>query len=173
MVANINALSAPGKSQEYSIGKVHHDQGTEFEGATRQYLDDMQIINERTETDRHTANAIVEQRNKSLAITAACNNFIALGANDSIIAVLHGEGIRWSCQLINNSSITQHQKENNITAYHEQTGRDSPLVAKQIYTWGTLCYGFIRKDNREHKLGNRAFQGIWVGLDKVIADAHI
>jgi len=33
----------------------------------------------------------------------------------------------------------------------------SPLSTKEIFTWGSLAYGFIPKDHRVNKLSNRSF----------------
>ena len=54
----------------------------------------------------------------------------------------------------------------------DQALNPSPLETKEIFTWGSLAYGFIPKDHRENKLSNRSFMGIWVGLDAEVYDAH-
>ena len=130
----IEAVSAPGKPEDYCIEAVHRDQGSEFEGAMKQYMADSNLINIRTEKDRHSANALVETRNKSLAITASAMLYTAVGTVEDYITQLSGESLRWACQLINNSPITHHQRENGLTAYQEQTGRPSPLETSTVYT---------------------------------------
>ena len=54
----------------------------------------------------------------------------------------------------------------------EQTGRPSKLAGNELFTWGSLAYGFIPKEDRVNKLSNRAFMGIWVGLDAETYNAH-
>ena len=93
-------------------------------------------------------------------------------SNDYIVEQLSGEVARWSSQCINNTAITSYQKENNITAYEEHAGVPSSLVTETIFTWGSLAYGFIPKDHRQHKLSGRAFMGVWVGLDKRVYAAR-
>ena len=168
----IEANTAPGRPEEYQIGRVHRDQGSEFEGAMKQYIDEHNMINSWSEADRHTANALVEQRNKALAMTGAAINHGAVATDDEYIRLLQGESIRWANQIINNSPITQHQIETKTTAHSDQTSTLSPLTIKEIFTWGSLAYGFIPKDHRENKLSNRSFMGIWVGLDNEVYDGH-
>ena len=64
--------------------------------------------------NRHTSNALVEQRNKTLANIGAAINYTAMGPDDGYIRLLQGESIRWANQLVNNSPITQFQKEHEI-----------------------------------------------------------
>ena len=68
--------------------------------------------------------------------------------------------------------LTSYQKENSITAYREQTGRDSPLRDRPTFTFGSLAFGFVIKKDRTLKVGARAIMGIWAGLDKEVDDAH-
>ena len=160
----IEAATSPGKPEEYQLQRVHRDQGSEFEGAMKQYIDDHNMINSWTERDRHTGNALVEQRNKALAMTGAAINHGAVDTDNGYIRLLQGESIRWANQIINNTPITKHQIETQTTAFTEQTAHPSPLSMEEVFTWGSLAYGFIPKDHRENKLSSRAFMGIWVGL---------
>ena len=168
----IEALTAPGRSGDYQIERVHRDQGSEFEGAMKQYMDENNMINSWSEADRHTTNALVEQRNKALAMTGAAIIHGAVATDDGYVKLLQGESIRWANQIINNTPITKHQIDCNITAHDEQAAHPSPLLTDHVYTWGSLAYGFIPKDHRENKMSNRAFMGIWVGLDQQQHDSH-
>ena len=69
----------------------------------------------------------------------------------------------WACQLLNNDMLASYQKENNITAFREQTGRDSPLRDRPTFTFGSLAFGFISKKDRTLKMGARESWGY--GLD--------
>ena len=88
------------------------------------------------------------------------------------MTAMGGEVIAWSVQLLNNSSLTAHQKELNITAFREQTGRDSPIESHKTFTFGSLAFGFISKKDRHNKMGARSIMGIWTGLSQEVDDAH-
>ena len=45
----IEALGAPGRPEDFRVEMVHHDPGSEFEGAFKTYLEDSNIINSRSE----------------------------------------------------------------------------------------------------------------------------
>ena len=45
----IEALGAPGRPEDFRVEMVHHDPGSEFEGAFKNYLEDSNIINSRSE----------------------------------------------------------------------------------------------------------------------------
>ena len=132
----IGALRAPGRPDDFRVEMVHHNPGSVFEGAFERYLEDNNIINSRSEVDRHTAklNEQVQNRNKLLAVTSAPLLHTAVGSNNYIVEQLSGEVKRWSTQCINNSAITSYPKENNITAYEEYAGISSPIVNQTVFT---------------------------------------
>ena len=63
----ISAVTAHRWPDAYRIARVHRHQLSDFDRATRQYIEENNMINSWSEADRHTANAIIEQRNKALA----------------------------------------------------------------------------------------------------------
>ena len=93
----IEAITSPGRPEDYQIGRVHRDQGSEFEGAMKQYIDEHNMINSWSERDRHTANALVEQRNKTLAVVGAAINHGAVATDDEYIRLLQ---VAWFIVLI-------------------------------------------------------------------------
>ena len=165
MLARMESISSPGRPEDYRVERFQHDHGTEFEGAFKQCLDERNIINTHGEVGRHTACSRVENRNKLLTIMGTAMGQQMTNGNEDIIKQAQGELVTWACQLLNNDMLTSYQKENSITAYREQTGRDSPLRDRPTFTFGSLAFGFVSKKDRTPENGCEGNHGDmgWTG----------
>ena len=90
-----------------------------------------------------------------------CGTALALTAvkDMSLIGKMQGELARHACRLIQLRGLTPYQKEIGISAYQEQTGKEPEWSLRDTPRWGSLVYGYIKKEDREHKLTERAFRG--------------
>ena len=48
---------------------------------------------------------------------------------------------------------------------------DADATIQNTYRWGSLAYGFVKKEDRETKLNERAYRAIFAGRDKEILGA--
>ena len=90
----------------------------------------------------------MENRNKQLTIMGTAMGIQATDGDEAIIAQMHGELVTWALQLLNSKMLTAYQKENSISAYRDQTRRDSPIKDRLTFTFGSLAFGFISKKDR-------------------------
>ena len=172
MLARLESQTAPGRPEDWRVERFQHDHGTEFEGVFKQALESRQTVNTHGEVGRHTACARIENRNNMLAIMGTAMGYTATTANENITKQIHGELVTWAHQILCNNMITSHQKEVGNAAFKEQTGRESPLTERPIFTFGSLDVGFISKKDRNLKMGARSIMGVWAGLDNDVDDAH-
>ena len=169
MVAEIERISFSSATEQYKIERIHKDQGSEFKA---EHLDDCakgNILSTTGEESRHTDCAVVEGFNKTVEHTATALALTALSNPDHAID-LHGELSRQATKLIRLRSRTAFQKETGISAWREQTLSDPDSTEVQL-RWGSLTYGFIKKEDRAHKLEQRAYAAIFVGTDDAIIGA--
>jgi hypothetical protein len=169
----LEAVSAKGpKGEPYKVDRVHHDQGSEFKGEFREQLDAKGIRPTDGEADRHTDNAIVEGMQKILQ-RGACALGIHAIDNEIVSSKLTSEATNWVTQLIQERQLTPMQKELGISAWEEQTGTPNRLRRMKGYgVWGRLAYGFVKKKDRDGKMSDKAYRGIWTGFDMDVQGAH-
>ena len=169
MVAEIERISFSSTTKQYKVERIRKGQGSEFKAA---HLDDCakdNILSTTGEEGRHTDCAVVEGFNKTVEHTATALALTALSNPDHAID-LHGELSRQATKLIRLRSRTDFQKETGISAWREQTLSDPDSTEVQL-RWGSLTYGFIKKEDRGHKLEQRAYAAIFVGTDDTIIGA--
>ena len=168
MVAEIERVSSTGECT-YRVERIHKDQGSEFKSEHLEDCASGNVLSTTGEESRHTDCAVVEGFNKTIEHTATALALTALSNPDHAID-LHGELSRHGTKLIRLRSRTAFQKETGISAWREQTLTNPPTDEVQI-RWGSLAYGFIKKEDRSHKLSQRAYAAIFVGTDDTILGA--
>ena len=168
MVAEIERVSSTGE-WTYRVERIHKDQGSEFKSEHLEDCASGNVLSTTGEESRHTDCAVVEGFNKTIEHTATALALTALSNPDHAID-LHGELSRHGTKLIRLRSRTAFQKETGISAWREQTLTNPPTDEVQI-RWGSLAYGFIKKEDRSHKLSQRAYAAIFVGTDDTILGA--
>ena len=166
----IEVLTDPGGTNGYAIQRVHKDQGSEFKS---EHLDDCMAGNVKSTTgeeEKHTDGTLVEGFNKVLEYTCTALGLTAI--DDSEVAIrCHGELANHACDLIRMRSRTAFQKEAGISCWREQTLTDHDATLKDSCRWGSLAFGYVKKENRQNKLDERAYQAIFGGWDKEILGA--
>jgi hypothetical protein len=172
-IAWLEAISKPGPNGEpYKVKRMHHDQGSEFKGEFRELMDERGIRTTDGEADRHTDNAVCENTIKMVQRAACAMGIHAI--DDAAVAImLSGEAALWATQLMQTRMITKEQKRMGISAWHEQTGHPSDLHGRDGFgPWGRLAYGYVKKGDRDHKMDELAYRGIWVGFDRDVQGGH-
>ena len=150
MVAEVERLSSLATTKPYKVERIHKDQGSEFKSEHLEDCDRELILSTTGEESRHTDCAVVEGFNKTLEHAATALALTALSNPDHAIE-LHGELSRHATKLIRLRARTAFQKEAGISAWREQTLTNPPTDEPSI-RWGSLAYGFIKKEDRSHKL---------------------
>ena len=165
----IEAKTDPGNKTGYKIECCHKDPGSQFKGAVTEMLAEKKIVNSTGETDRHTDNAKVENRNQRLQNIASAMQVTAMGENVDMYSEAVGcETVKWANHCINHSEITPLQKEEKKTAYQDQFRCNDTLDTAygiEIQPWGALCYVYVLKKNRESRLSPKAVRCIWNGVN--------
>ena len=119
----IEAKTDPGNKEGYKIQCCHKDPGSQFKGAVTEMLAERKIINSTGETDRHTDNAMVENRNQRLQNIASAMQVTAMGENVEVYSGDAGcETVKWASHCINHTEITSKQKENKRQKSHLPIG---------------------------------------------------
>ncbi len=120
MKARIEAATDPGGIKGYKIQTLRHDPGTEFQGATKQLIQEHNLIDRQGEVDRHTDSAIIENRHKMIQHMGAAMSLTAFEGEHECYEELTiqswDEIGKTASDLLNHSSITAHQRKLNITA---------------------------------------------------------
>jgi hypothetical protein len=168
----IQALTDPGGRDNYRIELYRHDPGTEFKGAFEEKVGRDNIINVITEAKRHSANMLVEGFNGLQQRRAAAIGATACGDNIEVLTALRGELLNHATFLRRMDSITDRQKTEGISAYQDQTGRKVNLGDYELYTVGSLAYGYVNVEYRTSKVSPRAVKGVWVGVNDDLQNAH-
>ena len=70
MKCRLEAMTDPGGIDGYKVQCIHHDPGSEFNGAMKTEIHMDSIVDEKGEVDRHTDGALIENRNKMIQRTA-------------------------------------------------------------------------------------------------------
>ena len=167
----LEAASSPG-DPSYKIEAVKIDQGTEFQGECEEAFAKDNIHIQRVEKGRHVST--IEARNKRLEVlSVAMLSTMAEDNSTYYASQLHGELYLQSSEHLNNSSITTWQMERGITAWKDQTGKESPLLQDNWlqYIPGELALGFVAKWDRETKVSSHAAKCIYMGPDRYILGA--
>ena len=170
MISFIESRTDPGNKTGYKIQRVHTDPGSEYRAAFREEMERRKILFTIGEVDRHTDNAVIENRNQRVVNVSTAMFLKAVGENFELYSPMVGcEVAKWANHCINHTFITPMQKEQRQTAYQEQfNDRDATLFSTsgiQVEEWGTLCYLYIIKKKRTHKMSTKAVRCIWNGVN--------
>ena len=168
----LESNSTPGinGNNGFRVNMVCTDKGSEFDGRCGELMKEDNVMFKKVETGRHVGS--IEALNKRLEVMAAATGQTACDGNSQHLQMLHGELYLAARAHLNNSSITTYQKERDITAWKEQTGRDHPFAdANDIYVAGELVLCFLRKDLRAFKVTGHAVPGIYMSKS-VKDDGH-
>ena len=122
------------------------------------------------EEEKHTDGTLVERFNKVLEYTCTALGLTAIDGSEVAIRC-PGELANHACDLIRMRSRTAFQKEAGISCWREQTLTDHDATLKDNCRWGSLAFGYVKKENRQNKLDERAYQAIFGGWDKEILGA--
>lgn len=170
MKIEIETLSDPAGKHDYVIERIHSDQGSEFKGALIQECGRGSIGKTTGEEAHHTDSAVVENMNKMIQFTGTAIALTAMQGPEQAMAV-HGELSNHVVDLIRLRSITEFQKEAGITSWQEQTLTEPDFGLRERCAWGSLAYGFIKKEDRPNKLSARAYKALFAGWDKTVKGA--
>lgn len=77
----IESKTDPGDKEKYRVQQFSCDPGTEFQGAMAEQLGQQKVLIRIGEVDRHTDQAVVENRNGKLEEMASCMAATAMGEN--------------------------------------------------------------------------------------------
>ena len=169
-IAYIEAKTDPGNKKGYRIEALATDPGSEFQGAVTELKANRKMVSRTGETDRHTDQSYVENRNGMLQLAGTAMLITATGDNVDVYTDMLGlQCIKWANECINHTSITAKQKEANITAHNEQYGGDETLQTAHgipIHTFGELCYIQVLPRDRKGKTSPRAIRAIWNGANR-------
>ena len=170
MISFIESRTDPGNKTGYKIQRVHTDPGSEYRAAFKEEMERRKILFTIGEVDRHTDNAVIENRNQRVVNVSTAMFLKAVGENFELYSPMVGcEVAKWANHCINHTFITPMQKEQRQTAYQEQfNDRDATLFSTsgiQVEEWGTLCYLYIIKKKRTHKMSTKAVRCIWNGVN--------
>ena len=155
---------------EWSLDRLHSDQGSEFKSQLKLQLKRLRIEQTTGEPGHHTDSAIVENFNKMLE--HCCTALALTGLETPAMSMqIHSELAMHATDLIRLRSLTPFQKEHGISCMQEQTGEvpDRSILTKAACL--SLAYGFVAKEKRSCKLAERAYMAILVGYDKQVKDA--
>ena len=155
---------------EWSLDRLHSDQGSEFKSQLKLQLKRLRIEQTTGEPGHHTDSAIVENFNKMLE--HCCTALALTGLETPAMSMqIHSELAMHATDLIRLRSLTPFQKEHGISCMQEQTGEvpDRSVLTKAACL--SLAYGFVAKEKRSCKLAERAYMAILVGYDKQVKDA--
>ena len=130
-------------------------------------LDDcgeMQVLSTTGEEGQHTDCSAVEGLNK--IIKYVCT---AIGLTSLETAEL---ALRCNGELSNHAVVLTRlhsdnfQKDAGISRWREQTLTDADATIQNTYRWGSLAYGFVKKEDRKNKLSERAYRAIFARRDE-------
>jgi hypothetical protein len=171
MKQRIEAFTDPGGKSGYKVQSVKRDPGTEFLGEMKSAMAEDNIIDVAGEVNRHTENAIVENRHRILQNMSATMSITAFEGeheqSEELTTAAWDEVQATASQLMNHTCITETQKRAGVTAAEEQShGRvcSSDEVAR-YRTVGEGALAFVPKAKRASKHSPRAVKAIFVGFD--------
>ena len=167
----IECLSDVGDHKGYRIQRIHKDQGSEFKSQHVSDCRDDKIWSTTGEEAAHTNGAVVEGSvNKHLEYTATALGMTCFHSTD-LSQQVHGELVGHACDLLRLRNRTPFQKENNISAWKEQTLTEPDFTIRDACRFGSFAFGYVKKEDRENKLSNRSYPAIFAGWDKQISGA--
>ena len=168
--AFIESHTDPGGKSGYKITACRHDPGSEFNGAFKSTLAKDNVIDDKGEVDRHSDGGCVEARNKRIQRVATAIAIQCCGENiDLYNHCIAGEAIEWASEIVNHTMITQQQKNQGMTAHQDQFNNSEILTNAygiEVVPFGTLCYIYVKKQDREGKVAERAIRAIWAGANE-------
>ena len=170
MKVEIETASDLGGSKGYKIERIHKDQGSEFKSAHLDDCGEMQVLSTTGEEGQHTDCSAVEGLNKIIEYVCTAIGLTSLETAELSLRC-HGELSNHAVDLIRLRSRTNFQKDAGISCWREQTLTDADATIQNTYRWGSLAYGFVKKEDRENKLSERAYRAIFAGWDKEILGA--
>ena len=170
MKVEIETASDLGGSKGYKIERIHKDQGSEFKSAHLDDCGEMQVLSTTGEEGQHTDCSAVEGLNKIIEYVCTAIGLTSL-ETAKLALRCHGELSNHAVDLIRLRSRTNFQKDAGISCWREQTLTDADATIQNTYRWGSLAYGFVKKEDRENKLSERAYRAIFAGWDKEILGA--
>ena len=170
MKAEIETASDLGGVKGYKIERIHKDQGSEFKSVHLDDCGEMQVLSTTGEEGQHTDCTAVEGLNKIVEYVCTAIGLTTLETAELALRC-HGELSNHAVDLIRLRSRTNFQKDAGISCWREQTLSDPDTTIQNTYRWGSLAYGFVKKEDRENKLSERAYKAIFGGWDKEILGA--
>jgi len=125
MKQRIEAFTDPGGKSGYKVQSVKRDPGTEFLGEMKSAMAEDNIIDVAGEVNRHTENAIVENRHRILQNMSATMSITAFEGeheqSEELTTAAWDEVQATASQLMNHTCITETQKRAGVTAAEEQS----------------------------------------------------